>query len=221
MEEAVNSCYELFMKYIKHRPSVYYVYQKPTISYEELKENLVKIASLNRIHVFTKSYLTYIMDLLGDYDLKCVDNATKDDETAFFDDLFNYFFRIYCVYIDDPFTGTGIEYCEEEYVMELDKELMRIISKAFQVIRRTYYMVSHNTQEYNVIKYVIIRLLTRCYINQKMGLFNDLIDKIALDPVRIVDDLRVNGINSDNVKEKDGLIFERITSFLASKSQIL
>ena len=42
------------------------------------------------------------------------------------------------VYIDDPFTGTGIEYCEEEYVMELDKELMRIISKAFQVIRRTY-----------------------------------------------------------------------------------
>ena len=82
-------------------------------------------------------------------------------------------------------------------------------------------MVSHNTQEYDVIKYIIIRLLTRYYINQEMVLFNDLIDKIALDPVRIVDDLRVNGINSDNVKEKDGLIFERITSLLASKSQIL
>ena len=221
MEEAVNSAYELFMKYIKERPSVYYVYQKPTISYEELKENLVKIASLNRIHVFTYSYLTYIMDVQEDYDLACVDNAIKDDETAFFDDLFNYFFGIYCVYIDDPFTGTGIEYCEEEYVMELDKELMRIISKAFLVIRRTYDMVSHNTQEYDVIKYIIIRLLTRYYINQEMGLFNDLIDKIALDPVRIVDDLRVNGINSDNIIEKEGLIFERIRSLLDSKSQIL
>ena len=221
MEEAVNSAYELFMKYIKERPSVYYVYQKPTISYEELKENLVKIASLNRIHVFTYSYLTYIMDVQEDYDLKCVDNATKDDETAFFDDLFNYFFEIYCIYIDTPFTGTGIEYCEEEYVMELDKELMRIISKAFLVIRRTYDMVSHNTQEYDVIKYIIIRLLTRYYINQEMGLFNDLIDKIALDPVRIVDDLRVNGINSDNIIEKEGLIFERIRSLLDSKSQIL
>ena len=37
MEEAVNNAYELFMKYIKERPSIYYVYQKPTISYEELK----------------------------------------------------------------------------------------------------------------------------------------------------------------------------------------
>lgn len=221
MEEAVNNAYELFMKYIKERPSIYYVYQKPTISYEELKENLVKIASLNRIHVFTYSYLTYIMDVQEDYDLACVDNAIKDDESAFFDDLFNYFFGIYCIYIDTPFTENGFYYCEEDYVMELDKELMRTISKAFQLIRRTYYMVSHNTQEYNVIKYVIIRLLTRCYINQEMVLFNDLIDKIALDPVRIVDDLRVNGINSDNVKEKDGFIFERITSLLANKSQIL
>jgi hypothetical protein len=82
-------------------------------------------------------------------------------------------------------------------------------------------MVSHNTQEYDVIKYIIIRLLTRYYINQEMGLFNDLIDKIALDPVRIVDDLRVNGINSDNIIEKEGLIFERIRSLLDSKSQIL
>ena len=105
--------------------------------------------------------------------------------------------------------------------MELDKELMRIISKAFLVIRRTYDMVSRNTQEYDVIKYIIIRLLTRYYINQEMGLFNDLIDKIALDPVRIVDDLRVNGINSDNIIEKEGLIFERIRSLLDSKSQIL
>ncbi len=221
MEEVVNSYYELFMKYINDRPSVYYVNQKPAISLESIKERLIKTASLNRINVFTDSYLTYIMDSLGDYDLVALDNATKEDGRAFFEDIFYYFYRIYCEFINTSVSGESIEDCGEPYVIKLDEDIKKVMTKVCQIIQITEEMVHHNMQDFDAVKFVIISFLTRCYINQEMDLFNDLIDKIALDPLRIADDLRVNGINSDNVIEKEGLIFERITSLLANKSQIL
>lgn len=216
MEETVNSCHDLFMKYIKERPSEYTDYS----SWSNLiKERLEKIASLNRIHVFTDSYISFIVE--GSVNLlACLDHAIKDDDKDFFGDVFYYLYNVYCTYFNFTVGGGSIDDCDYPFIKKMDDEGKRIAIKTNQTVREVEDIFGADISDYDLVKTAIVVFLTRCYINKETYLFNELADKFSSDPIKIIDDLMVNGINSDNVIDKEKFVYDKMASFVDNKQHI-
>lgn len=207
MDELIKYYYDKFMIYIK-RNRASYIHMETSL--KKLKESLKKIIEKKRDTIFTDAFISSLCysDTLLSY---CLHNLASDNENKFYNEIVVHFWDYY-TYCHDYHGDLKLKNLIE--VELLDEETTNMIIKAYNSIQYITDNYEFSHEDENVVKHIILGMLSKCFIEQKMSDFPLIADRISQDPVLFLDDLIVNGIDRSNINDNEKNAIDRVTALL-------
>lgn len=187
--ELVEYYFNAFKDKIEKRKDNY-VYSNIDLNnyYSMIKKYVAEIVSKNRQNVLTSSFIDYL--LFPPKELQAtLENLCSDDEDKFFNVIYNFIIKPYGDYI----SGNHKEYflyMEHPDVNELKKLKVKATKSALSIVSR----IGFNIQEQIIILTIIFGVLTECFIEQKLTVYDDYLDKLLKDPHSYIDDIKLTDL---------------------------
>ncbi len=156
--------------------------------YPIIKNSIIEMVRKNRQNVLTSSFIDYI--LFPPEEIKNVlEELSGDDEDGFFNVIYYYIIKPYSDYV----SGDYKEY--SAYMNSLSEdEFNKLRVKATQSALSIVQKLGFNIQNQVIVLTIIFGVLAECFIEQKLTVYNDYLDKLLKDPYSYIDDIKLTDL---------------------------
>lgn len=156
--------------------------------YPIIKNSIIEMIRKNRQNVLTSSFIDYILFPLEEIK-NVLNELSGDDEDGFFNVIYYYIIKPYSDYV----SGDYKEYSAYMYSPGGD-ELKKLKVKATQSALSIVQKLGFNLQNQVIVLTIIFGVLAECFIEQKLSVYNDYLDKLLKDPYSYIDDIKLTDL---------------------------
>ncbi len=156
--------------------------------YPIIKNSIIEMIRKNRQNVLTSSFIDYI--LFPPEEIKNVlEELSGDDEDGFFNVIYYYIIKPYSDYVSGDYKEYSA-YMNSLSEDEFNKLRVKATQSALSIVKK----IGFDLQNQVIVLTIIFGVLAECFIEQKLTVYNDYLDKLLKDPYSYIDDIKLTDL---------------------------
>ena len=156
--------------------------------YPIIKNSIIEMIRKNRQNVLTSSFIDYILFPPENFK-NVLEKLSGDNEDAFFNVIYLYIMEPYSNYV----SGDYKQYAAYMYSLsedEFNKLRVKATITALDLVKK----IGFDLQNQVILLTIIFGVLAECFIERKLSVYNDYLEKLLKDPYSYIDDIKLTDL---------------------------